>query len=158
MIRPKPAEVARRLRGQFSRAKKAAYHKIGVHWFRYLRPKHFTHEGFREYGYTPRKGQELPRGSREFWKSYCGRKLRLHGHMLPLVFTGESRGLSRTANVRATSKGVRVVMAAVRKLNWRHPESQVYAAAELRRVSDGEARELTRIFGFELNRRLSEAK
>lgn len=132
---------------------KAAWEETGVHWHRSMRPKHFTHAGAREYGYTPRKGERGAAGTKGFRQSYTGRKLKRFGHTLPLVYTGESRELTRIRDVRATSKGVRIVMNAP-KLNFRSRHSTINMRDEMTRISAGEARELVAVLDAAYQRRL----
>lgn len=124
---------------------KRAWYYIGVYWHRFFRPKHFTQAGAREYGYKPRRGQRGS-GFGLFKESYTGRKLKKWGHTNPLVWKGLARDLTAIQDVRPTSKGVRIVMGAAQKLNWRHPKSDIYMAEEMRRVSIGERKVLIRIF------------
>ena len=124
---------------------KAANATIGYHWHRYYRPKHFLPSGAMEYGYTPRKGQGLSASSKEFWKSYCGQKLRKMHHQKPLVWSGESESRTQQQDIRATSKGVRIVLHAP-ALNCQNPNSQVRMWEEMTTVSPAEAQILGVIF------------
>lgn len=129
---------------------KAAWHDLGVTWHRELRPKHFTAAGAREYKYQPREGEPGKPG-RTRGRSYLRRKQRMFGHTLPLVFTGELRSLTRIRDVRATAKGVRVVMQA-NKANWRRSPGAPNMAAELRTISSAENRKLQRQLNDTVNR------
>jgi len=131
-------------RGAFDNCLKEAWFETGKFWHTALRPKHFTKSGAREYGYLPRKGEESGAG-RSFWKSYTGRKQKKFGHTLPLVFTGELREMSGTANIQPTAKGVRVALSRANKANWHNPHSQIDMREELTRVSDAEARLLAEV-------------
>ena len=42
-------------------------------------------------------------GTKAFWGSYTGRKLRKFGHALPLVFTGQTRDRARMATIQVTT-------------------------------------------------------
>ena len=121
---------------------KVAWRETGVVFHRDYLPKRFTHEGARLLNYTRRKG-ELMKGSKRYWRTYTGRKERRFGHTLPMVYTGESRQLARVRDVRSTSNGVKVVLNA-RKLNFRHPKSQVRMNIEIRRVAPVEAEQIAR--------------
>lgn len=156
-LRPNSREIATRLRGAFNRAKKGAFQKAGEHWHRAFRKRHFHPMAYREYGYTPRKGDELPFGTKQFWRSYTGRKLRKMRHRLPLVWSGETRRLSRMRDVRATSKGGRVTIRA-RKLNLRPRGGRINMAAEMKAVSEREQAELLKVFGRKLNATLRREK
>ena len=79
---------------------KPAWEAVGAYWHRHMLPKHFTEQGAREYHYAKRT------------RNYQKRKRREKGHNLPLVWSGESRRMSRTRNVKATFKGVKVLVRA----------------------------------------------
>jgi hypothetical protein len=128
---------------------------VGSDYHRAFMAKHFTHAGAREYGYAPRKGERGAPGSKGFRRSYTGRKLRQKGHTLPLVWSGESRTLARVRDVRATSKGCRIVIHA-NKLNFRNPKSEINMRDEVTRVSDMEARVVMRDFAHTLGKLLNE--
>jgi hypothetical protein len=134
--------------------KRAGYEKIGLLWHRTMRPKHFTQAGAKEYGYTPRSGEDAARGSKSFRQSYTGRKWRTKGHTFPLMWSGMSRQLSRIRDVRATSKGVRIVIRAP-ALNFRNPHTKINMREEMTRVSikerDQLIRELDRQMDLEMN-------
>src|SRR5574340_797078 len=87
---------------QFNDLVREAWLETGEYWWNHFLPKHFTHEGAREYGYLPRSGEAGTPGARHFWTSYSGRKQREEGHTLPLVFAGRMRGEATTMrSVRA---------------------------------------------------------
>jgi len=113
---------------------KAAYAFCGAMWHKEMLPKHFTQSGAREYGYLPRKGEPGNPHRKGFWASYTGRKLREKGHRRPLEWSGQSRRLTRIRDVRATSKGAKV-MTHARGFNRRNPHSQINMHQELGRVS-----------------------
>lgn len=79
---------------------KVGWLSIGRLWHSQMRRKHFTREGARLYRYARRTDV------------YERRKRREKGHDLPLVWTGRSRRATRIRDIRATSKGVKVVMRA----------------------------------------------
>ncbi len=151
--------VAGMTKRELNEDKADAYAETGRYWHKHFRPKHFTKEGAREYGYLPRKGEPGNPHPKGFWASYTGRKLREQKHKLPLVWSGQSRALSAMGRVRATSKGVKVTMPA-RALNFKHPKSKIKMAEELRTVSAGELRELERRWmrKLEANVKLREAR
>jgi len=111
-------------------ATKAGYEAAGIWWHNECRPKHFTREAYQLYQYTPRQG-ESGTGTKIFKKSYTGRKLKKFGHTNPLVYTGVSERLTRARDVRATSKGVRIVMSAP-ALNFRPKGGRINMVNELR--------------------------
>ena len=136
---------------------KRVWEEIGNHWHRQMRPKHFTHAGAREYGYTPRKGEKDAASSKGFRRSYSGRKLRKFGHTLPLVYTGESRDITARRDVRPTRHGVRIVMAA-NKLNYKNPYTAIDKRDEMTRVSPEDTRTLAAMFNRWLNQSLRAMK
>jgi len=125
------------------RALKASWFDIGKLWAGKFRPKHFTEKGAREYKYTTRQGQRGTPGTASFRRSYTGRKYRTYGHRDPLVWTGQSRSMSRVARISATSNRVRISMSTPR-LNYRHRSGRINMADELRRVSPREMREIVK--------------
>jgi len=146
-----PAGIRKR---DFNAAKKIAFEKIGEYWFEFFLPKHFTKAGAREYGYTPRKGENLPRGSKAWRKSYTGKKWKKYGVTQPLVYTGESKRATRSARIKTTSKKVTVTMRTPR-LNWRAKNSEINMNKELTTISPAEWNVLTGIFEQRLEHELS---
>lgn len=142
--------IARKLMNDILRG---AWFLIGVHWHKKMRPKHFTHRGAREYGYKPRGGQ--PGSGRKFTGSYTSRKLRLKGHTRPLEFTGQSRKLTEIRDVRATPKGVRIVMAA-NTFNRRRSVNSPHMREEMTTVSAAEQREIEKLLGRLIERGISQ--
>jgi hypothetical protein len=132
---------------------KAEWEEAAKYWGEEFRPKHFTPEGAAAYGYTKRKGENLAKGSKAYRRSYTGRKERQMGHTDPLVFTGESKRESSRYRIFATSKGARLSMP-TRKLNYRHPKSQIRMADELRRVLPSEEQAIAQRMSVRLARRL----
>lgn len=129
-------KLAARVRNQ---VQKEGIEKSLSHWHAHMRPKHFTHEGAREYGYTPRQGE---RGSQHRFKgSYTQRKLQKFGHTRPLEFSGTSKALSANKNIKATSKGGRCKINAP-ALNFKHPNSTIVMRDEMTRVTRAEASEI----------------
>ena len=134
-----PKGIARKRMNDILRG---AWFRVGAHWHKKMRPKHFTHRGAREYGYKPRGGEA---GSgRKFTCSYTSRKLRLKGHTRPLEFTGESRKLTEIRDVRATPKGVRIVMGANR-FNFRASINAPHMRDEMTTVSASEQRVIEKL-------------
>lgn len=132
---------------------------LGSHWHAHYRAKHFTHAGATEYGYQPRAGE---RGSgRAFRGSYTARKLKLHNHTRPLVWSGRSEALAAIRDIRATAvKGSatsRVVIHA-RALNWRRSEKSPDMRREMTTISKSEAAELTALASRRLQDRFAAVK
>lgn len=117
-------------------------------------PKHFTAAGAREYGYQPRQGERGSSSRKSFRRSYTGQKLRKWGHTLPLVWSGDSLRRSKIEDVRATSKGVRVVLHTPR-FNLRPPGRKENMSAEVQRVSLREHRFLTDLVGKRIEREMN---
>lgn len=125
--------------------KREAWIETGNYWHANFRKKHFTHAGATLYGYAPRK------------KSYQTQKLRRKGHTIPLVYSGESRALTRIRDVRATATNTRSkcrVVIHAPGLNRRHPNSEIDMRAEMTAVSGTEGQVLIRLFDNTMGRRL----
>ena len=138
------------MKRDLGRLKKAAFTEALTLWHRRFRAAHFTTAGAKKYGYKPRKGsRETPAGrdrrSRKFKRSYTGQKLRLMGHELPLVFSGEGRALSKNKRIQVTGKGGKAKLP--RKFNWRNPHSDINMREELTNVLSGERNEMVGKFG-----------
>lgn len=129
---------------------KLAFFKVGEFWHKHFRAKHFTHAGAREYGYQKRKGEELPRGSKKFWRTYTGIKLRKHGHTFPLVFSGTSRTLTDIMVVKNTSKGASVKLGRARALNFRPKGGRINMVDEMTRISPAEGAVLVEVLAEEI--------
>lgn len=105
-------------------------------------PVHFTKRGYSLYGYAKRHGDSGGnlRG-RAFRSTYQGRKLRLFGHTLPLVYTGELRRLTLYGLPRVTA----TARSGVGKVLIHLP-----AKANFRRGDISPLRELQAVAGMEL--------
>ena len=130
--------------------KKPAFDDGGVYWHGYCRPgsplaKHFTTAGATEYGYAARS------------IAYTMRKLKKFGHTYPLVWSGEAKNLARQQDVRASAKGVRIVLR-VNKLNFRGKGSKANMAEEVRTVSKSDAAAVTRVIDRSCQARLRRMK
>lgn len=86
-----------------------AWAAVGYSWHRVNRKKHFTKAGAEEYSFGPRSGQP-GRQTRNFKQSYTYQKMKMSpGRPLePLVYSGETRRRSESADIRATEKGVKI--------------------------------------------------
>lgn len=146
------ALAGNRRKSVVNRALKESLAAAAKAWHQEYYEDHFTATGFRKYSYTPRKGQNLPRGSKAFWRSYSGRKLRSKGHLDPLKFTGTTYRLGKVARIVATRKQGKVVLP--RGLNRKHPNSDVDMREEATRVLPSEAAHLREIVEAEFLRRL----
>ncbi len=104
---------------------KAGFTNQGEYWHRNYRKKHFSNLAYGEYGYQRRTA------------GYNKRKQKYFGHNLPLVFTGQSRDLSQSKNVRSTKKECVVTMP-VRAFNFKRTPSSPDLQKEFRTVSASE--------------------
>jgi hypothetical protein len=105
-------------------AAKGAYAAAGEDYHRELRPKRFTKEHAAEAQYKPRAGETLQWGSKAFWRSYTGRKLKKYGHTLPLVFSGRTRDRAQMATITSTSNRgqIRYQVNALNFIPWAQAE------------------------------------
>ncbi len=142
--------VPRNLRKAFNASSKSSWSVTGLYYHEKLRPKRFTVAHGREAGYRPRQGDNLPFGSKAFWRSYVGRKLRYKYTRAPLVWSGTTKRAVRMARIAATSQGAQVRYSGARVLNF-NPD----IAAEFRKILPSEGRQLGRIYDAELNRKLN---
>lgn len=141
-------------RSEFNREiLKPSWSMTGEYFHRKMLPLRFTKRGGKMLNYAPRRGEEAGGSFQDFRRSYTARKRRKFGHTKPLVYTGESESLAKIRDIRATSKGVRIVNHA-RGLNRKHPKSKVVMRDEVRRLADHEGVELTRFLGGQVERQL----
>jgi hypothetical protein len=126
------------------------------HYYAYM-PMHFRATAFDRYNYKPRKGTGL--SGKAFYKSYVGQKLRKQGHLLPLVFSGESKRLATQGDpqIEATRYKATLVQRA-RGLNRRHPKSQIHMNEEIRAVTQSEINAAAMIAGRAFRRLAAELK
>lgn len=149
----------RKAKWSWARIVKAAWFKAGCFWHSELREKHFTHAGAREYGYLPRAG-ETGNTRKKFWASYTGRKQRIMGHTLPLVWSGESMNLTKIRKIRTkaegflTYSGCEVILPSP-GFNRRNPHSHINMREEVTAISQRDASTVVRGFEGEVNRRLN---
>jgi hypothetical protein len=102
---------------------KKSWENAGRFFHLNLRDKRFTKEHALKAGYTLRKGEDKGTNSKEFFRSYTGRKLKKYGHTRPLEFSGGTRSAMRAANISSTSSGARVAYPGARLFNYRNPFS-----------------------------------
>ena len=140
--------VGRGRRKAHNAASKASWAMVGRYYHATLRPKRFTPKHAEEAGYTKRKGENLPKSSGNFRRSYYGRKY--YDPLLgggrnqadPLVKTGQAKKRARMARISETSKGARVAYPGLGVFNYRHPQSRVQMGVEFRRITRREVPEL----------------
>lgn len=141
--------VPRNLRKSVNASLKEAWSDTGEVFHREYREKRFTEEHAREAGYYKRKGQNLPFDSRGWRRMYYGRKYRSakmgggKDMALPLVKSGETRELVRSASITSTSQGVKVRYSGARKLNYRNAKSRIRMNEEFTRITEKEADSLS---------------
>lgn len=142
------------LKKEMNKILKTVWRVTAEHWHRYQRPKHFTHAGAREYGYTPRSGEKGSTRTR-FKGSYTQRKIQAVDHTRPLEFSGTSRQLTRIQNIKSTSKGAVIRMRAP-ALNFRAKGSAINMREELTAISAGDLTKLKRVANVAFTRQLRE--
>lgn len=148
--------VPKAMRKEIDKVLRAAWFATGSLWHSEMSARHFTREGARAYGYSPRSGESGNPSDKGFRRSYTGRKLRTRGHTLPLVWTGLSRSLARIRDVRATPKGCRVILPV--GFNRRNPHSKVNMRDEVTKVLPDEERRLAAFFEKVVDRNLNAAE
>lgn len=148
----------RNLRKAMTAAKRVAWRETGEYFHDQFRDNRFTPEHAKEAQYYKRKGENLPFGSKGWARSYTGRKFAKFGHTNPLEFSGETRKAVASANITATTKGVKVAYAGARKLNFQHPKSRIKPNEEFMRVTRDEVEQLARVFDNSLDRALLQSE
>lgn len=139
----------RNMRRAFGRFQAQAWQETAEYFHEHLRDLRFTEEHGRKAGYTPRKGEG--ESGKAYWRSYMGRKRRKFGHSRPLEWSGETRRSVATASVTTTRNQAKISYPGGRKLNFRHPKSDVRMSDEFRRILPSEAAVLGRVFDLKLD-------
>lgn len=123
-------------------------------WIDKFIPFHFQKKAFSRYGYKKRKGMEFARGTKAFRDSYTGDKLRRKGHIIPLVFSGNTRNLAKQSEARPIARRVDVITRAP-TLNLRNSNSDINMREEFQTFTPAEleamARAMDRKFQLDLN-------
>lgn len=148
--------VPRHLTKAHSKASKVAWNETGKSFHQHLRDKRFTEKHAREARYQKRT------------QKYTDYKQRKHGHTRPLEWSGETRRAVRTAKVVTAGGtfaesdegglnvgGARVTYAGARKLNFRSSPNAPNMAAEFRKLTADEKRQLAAAYDVSLNRELN---
>jgi hypothetical protein len=146
-IRERSIILRRGDKSHVNKTLKAAWLNAARYFHDSLRDKRFTVEHAKAAGYAPRKGSTMPVGSKQFWGSYLGRKLRKFGHMRPLEFSGRTRQAVRSyVSLSSTSKGSRAAYPGARVFNFRNPKSDpgMSMNLEFRRILPQEAEHMAR--------------
>ena len=155
--------VPRKLQTRHTAAANAVWRAVGRRWHERIRPERFT-PGFAERaGFTKRKGEMQPRGSKSFRRSYFGKKFLNPergggpGRADPLVFTGRTKDLtSATPGMTTTSTRVSVKYPGANTLKFRNPKSQVNMRKEFITVQPWESKELADVWDAEYERGMSD--
>ena len=128
-----------------NKAKKLTWRDAGVQWHRHMRPLHFQAGADVRYDHSPRTA------------TYEWRKRRAHGHVRDLEWSGLSKSLTRQQDIRATSKGVRVVMnAPALNLKPKSNPNNIDMRAELTKILPSEASAIAKNIDSNLGRRLNQ--
>jgi hypothetical protein len=142
--------VPRALKKYHRAASKSAYNSAGIEYHTVLRPLRFTRAHAIEAKYRPRAGEQFPFGSKAFWRSYVGRKLRggpgRPGTNLPLVWTGRTRERAQMVSLQVFSTRVdaRYALNQLNRIPW--------AQEEFRRILPRELTHLGQVFDAEYDR------
>jgi hypothetical protein len=132
---------------------KTSWYNAGKFFHLNLRDKRFSKEHAMKAGYTLRKGEASGTGTKDFFRSYTGRKLKKFGHTRPLEFTGETRAAVRTASISSTSNGGKVAYSGAKKFNYRNPFSNptMNLNLEFRKMLPEEADLIAKQINSEIN-------
>lgn len=128
--------VPRAMAKQHRQASRQAYQAIAEKHHQENTAKRFTREHAVAAGYRPRGGEQYTFGSKAFWSSYTGRKLKAKGHILPLVYSGVTRDRARMATIVVTTNRGQLKYS-VNALNY-----QPWTREEFTRILPTEAAEL----------------
>jgi len=143
--------IGRGLKSQFNVASKAAWFETAKYFHTNLRERRFDPEHQRAAGFSQRKGQGLPEGSKFYKRSYTGRKQRRFGHTRALEFTGDTRRAIRAARISSTSKGGKASYPGASKFSFRHPRSRIRMQEEFRQILPTEVDELATYYDTQLD-------
>ena len=126
---------------KYHRAAMAAGYRASAIEFDYkFRPLRFTVEHAKAADYPKPAGLRHPYGSKAFWASYYGRKLKKTGEALPWVKSGETRNRAKVPTLAVTSKRAQLKYR-VNRLNYLPG-----APAAFSRVLPAEAQALGQVF------------
>jgi len=129
-------------RKKFNDTLKQEYEEIGLTWHKKHRPRHFTLDGARRYGYAKRS------------RGYNRSKKRQFGHTLPLVKTGKSRArATQISRIKPTRTNVSVSVP-VRTFNFRPANSNVNMRKEFSTIARDEVQVYERQFKRNVERKL----
>ena len=120
---------------------KGEWLETGDRWHKKFRKGHFALTAYTKYSYSPRN------------KRYNFLKQKKLGHVIPLVLSGTSRGLSETKQITAHREGVSVQMP-VRVFNFKTRNSKVDKRKEFTTVIPEEVTFLEKRYQVGLERRI----
>lgn len=148
--------VPRSLAKQHRQASRQAFQAIAEQHHRENTPRRFTKEHAIEAGYQKRAGEQLAFGTKAFWNSYTGRKLRKYGHTLPLVFSGQTRDRARMATITVTTNRgqLRYSVQALNFNPWTRAEFVRLTQREVDALGQSYDTVYSRIFDQDLNQGL----
>lgn len=149
----------RKLQKFVTAAKRQAWLEVGRVFHETMRPKRFTKEHAAAAKYGKRKGENLAEGSKGWKRSTAGRKFkqsqRVRGADAPLVWSGRTRLGTEIANIRGTTKGVKVHYPGANTLNFKHRKSRLNMRKEFVTLTKDEVATLAKIFDNKLDSELA---
>ena len=123
----------------------------------HLRDRRFTTAHAQAAGYTKRKGEGLPRGTKAYRRSYAGQKESRYKHNRPLEKSGDTREKLRTGGRRTSTKEkARITYSQARVFNYNHPKSMVRMSDEFTRVLPEENEQMAEVYDSRLDRELAD--
>lgn len=142
--------VPRRMAKHHRAASRAGYQAAAEYHHIEHTPKRFTVAHGREANYQPRAGQQFPFGSKMFWGSYYGRKLKggrgREATSAPLVWSGRTRERARVTTITVTANRGQL------RYNVNALSFKVFPQEEFRRILPRELTRLGQVFDAEYNR------
>lgn len=124
------------MKSQINKLTQQSLEAAAANHYREYMDLHFQTIAFSRYNYTPRK------------EKYTRRKNYTLGHMLPLVWSGDSKRLALGGEplIRSTRYRATLVQRA-RGLNRRNPHSQIHMNEEIRAITQSEINTAARVAG-----------
>jgi uncharacterized membrane protein len=130
----------------FRQFAKASWDACGEFWHEKILPGHFEVSASRKYHYKRRN------------KKYEQKKERKWGHRKPLVWSGKMEAtLTRSAQISATSKGVRVKLPNVKYI-YAYDAGEPNKAEEVIRMSYRDQRRIANVFGEAMQKEIDAAE
>ncbi|TWU66451.1 hypothetical protein [Crateriforma conspicua] len=148
----------RSLRKVWTASSAEAFATAGQYFHDHFRDRRFTEAHARAAGYKRRKGELQAYGSKAFWRSYTGRKLKYQGHMRPLEYSGKTRDRIKTMyRITSNSKRGRVTYRGANTFSRRHAKSQIRMQDEFRRLLPEELIQLGQVYDAKLDELLGDS-